>query len=409
MSAAARFQYVAVDRSGQRTRGVVNAATRADAYRSLAGSGLTPVRLRAASGDGGNAGGGVLAALKRDGVSKSEIAHFTYQLSVLLGARIPVVQCFRSIAEQEPNDKLRAIVLSIAQNVEAGNTITESIEPHARLFGTVYVETVRAAESSGNLVAVLEHLAEQVEEQQEMRRVVRGALMYPVAVLATLAIATLFLLTFVLPRFAEMFAERGVDLPWLTVALLAVGDALRHYWYAFLAGIGGVIALARIALRSPLWRERIDAALHRVPYLRAILVGLAVSRFAGVFGVCLRSGLGLIESLEMAGRATGRPMLQRDARVMVDQVRAGGRLRLVLDRCEYLPGFVKQLLAAGEETSEIPKMCGIAARHYSRETKHLTKNASTVLEPVLIAMLTGVVLVVALAVFLPMWDMASLM
>jgi type II secretory pathway component PulF len=127
-----------------------------------------------------------------------------------------------------------------------------------------------------------------------------------------------------------------------------------------------------------------------------------------VLGIALRSGIGLIESLDMAGRASGRPLLMSDAKRMVAQVREGGRLRDVVAECAYLPGFVKQLISAGEESGDIPRLCKVIAHHFSRETKHLTKNLATVIEPILIAGLTVVVLVVALAVFLPMWDMVKI-
>jgi len=402
MSQAA-FHYRALDGSGNESQGVLRAATKQDAYRRLAATGLTPVRIRKHVEREESHG-----RRRRRRVKSAEISHFTYQLSVLLEARIPVVDCFRSIAEQEQNETLRRIVLEIAARVQSGQTITSALEPHKRLFGSVYLETVRAAEQSGNMISVLAHLAESVEEQQEMRRLVKGALMYPMAVLVALTMAITFLIVFVVPRFGRMFVARGVELPFLTQALMTLGESVKSYWHVYTIVIGGIVVGGWRLWKLPKARSVIDRYLHRIPYLKGVLVGLAVGRFASVFGLCLGSGLGLIESLEMSGRATGRPMLMDDVSKMVQQVRQGGKLGDVLKSCAYLPGFVKQLLRAGEESAELTKMCRIIARHYSRETKHSTKNLSTVLEPVLIAMLTGAVLVVALAVFLPMWDMVSI-
>jgi type II secretory pathway component PulF len=139
-----------------------------------------------------------------------------------------------------------------------------------------------------------------------------------------------------------------------------------------------------------------------------VLKGMAVSRFANVLGLCLRSGLNLMESLEMAGRASGRPLMLSDAEKMIEQVNHGGRLADVFLTCGYLPAFTRRMLTAGEEAAELPRMCTVVSRHYDREVTHLTKNVTTVIEPVMIVGLAGVVLLVALAIFLPMWNMTSL-
>ena len=139
-----------------------------------------------------------------------------------------------------------------------------------------------------------------------------------------------------------------------------------------------------------------------------MLQGLAVSRFVNIMGISLRSGLSLIEAIDMAGRASGRPLLQADAEKLRNQVNAGGRLVDKLKDCHYLPSFAKRMISAGEEAGELPKMCEIVAKFYDREVMHLAKNLTTVIEPVLVTGLVGIVLVVALAIFLPMWNMGAL-
>lgn len=400
---ALSFEYTAIGRDGKAQRGTLAAPSREEAYRRLASDGMTPTKLREASA------GFSLRRLTGSGVKSEEIAHFTYQLSVLLDARIPIVQAFDSIAEQATNPALARISSDIAKEIQAGRSITDAMQQYRSLFGSVYIETIHAAEKSGNMISVLGHLAEAVEEQGEMRRLIRGAALYPLTVLVTLTIATLFLVTFVVPKFANMFAARGIDLPLLTVILMTVGESIKAYWYAYAAGlIAGVFGL-RAAWRNEASRAWIDGLLHRIPYVRDILIGISISRFASVFGIALRSGVSLIDCITMAGNASGRPLLQADMKRMADQVRRGGRLREVLPDCNYLTGFAKQMLTAGEEAAEIPRMCEILNRHYSRETRHKAKSLSTVIEPVLIACLTVVVLIVALAIFLPMWDMVSIL
>ena len=394
------FEYKAINNAGTKTAGVVEATSEAEAYRRLSATGLTPVSLRTARKRTARRSAGK--------VSRADVAHITYQLSVLLEARIPIVDCFRNIADQEDNPHSRAMLSDIAARIEGGSTVTNAFKPHEATLGTVYIETVHAAETSGNMIPVLAHLAEMLEEQDEMNRLVRSAMAYPIMVVIALSAAILILLTFVVPKFASMFEQRGVDLPILTKALIAIGHSLRGFWWAYIGTAAGSIFTFKRLWRDPKVRVRIDRYLAKVPYLSRLLRALALGRFANVFGLSLGSGIGLLDSLEMGGRASARPLLIEDVDLLMDQVKRGGKLSEVLRSCKYITPFVRQLLSAGEESAEMSRMCKIISTHYSREATHLAKHASTIVEPILIAGLTVIVLVVALAIFIPMWDMVSL-
>lgn len=394
------FQYQAIDRRGARTKGVLRAENRSEAYRQVRAAGLQPLKIKPVRLRGG---GG-----RRKSVTVKDLSHMTYQFSVLLEARISIIDGLRSIAEQENNSRLRVVLIDVADRIAAGQSVTDAIGAYRELFGEVYVETVRAAEASGNVTQILSALADMLERQYEIQKNVKGALMYPICVICALALAVAFLMVFVVPKFAAMFESRGIELPLPTQILIGISMVIRTYWYAI---IGGAIVSfwgVRRAWRTPTTRKRIDTALHRIPFLRDVLRGVAVSRFANVLGISLRSGLSLIDSLEMAGRASGRPLMAADAEKMKEQVNHGGRLTDVLLTCGYLPAFTRRMLSAGEEAAELPRMCAVVARHYDREVTHLTKNVTTVIEPIMIVGLAGVVLLVALAIFLPMWNMTTL-
>jgi type II secretory pathway component PulF len=344
----------------------------------------------------------------RGGVRTKDVAHFAQQLSVLIGARIPLADGLKSIADHESNPKFKDVLTNIGTRVEAGEQIAHAMEQHAEVFGDVFLETVRAAEKSGNMTRVLEYLAEMLERAEETRQQVRAAMMYPVVVVGVLSMAVVFLVGFVVPKFGVMFASRGVELPMLTRILLFAGNTVQGYWWAILVVlIAGGVGAHRL-LKTEGGRFMVDRWMHRIPLVKGLLVGAAVSRFARVFGLCLSSGLGLIEAIEMAGRASGRAMMQRDADRMIEQVKAGGRVSAVLEACTYLPRFARRMIAAGEESAELPKMCSVVARQYDRETSVMAKNLATVIEPIMIVLIAGVVAVVALAVFMPMWDMVKL-
>jgi type IV pilus assembly protein PilC len=396
---AVSFQYRAMDREGHRRSGVTQAASEAEAFRQLTAKGLTPLSLtpeRSALGRGGRR------------IRLKDLSHFTAQLGVLMGARLSISEALLSIAEQEPDPKLRAVISDVAARVEAGQTLAESMDEHRALFGEVYIESLRAAEKTGTMTKVLEHLAQMLERQQELRQRVKGALMYPLCVLAVLAVATTFLIGYVVPKFARMFEARGVALPPLTKVMAAIGSSVQGYWYLYAAGVALAVWGVRKAWGTAEGRAWIEGWLHKVPKVKDILVGLALARFSRVLGLSLSAGLGLIESLELAGKAAGRAALQADIEQLVQQVRTGGRLTEGLARCAYVTSFARRMMAAGETSAELPAMCGLVARHYERESEYLSKGLSTLIEPLLIVGITLVVLVVALSIFLPMWDMVKL-
>lgn len=342
-------------------------------------------------------------------VKANELAQFTYQFGVLIGARISIGEGLMSIASQETNQRFKQVIMDVATRIESGERIASAMEPYRPLFGDVYIESIRAAEETGNMVKVLDHLSDMLEQAHETKRELRSALMYPICVVSVLVGAVLFLVTFVIPKFAHMFEARGVDLPIVTKLLMIVGDGLKDYWWVVLLGVVVLVSTTRRFVKTSAGRDWLDRKLHKIPYLSRVLTSLAISRFASVFAISHGSGLGLIECLEMAGRATGRPMLIRDTELLADQVRKGGRLAETLPRCNYLTPFTKRMISAGEEASELTRLSGVVARHYNRETEHLVKDAATVIEPVLIVGIALIVLIVALSIFLPMWNMISIM
>jgi type II secretory pathway component PulF len=394
------FQYRAIHQSGEKTRGVLRACDRQDAYRQIVAAGLKPLKIT-------NIRISPRARSRR--VKLKDLSHFTYQFSVLMSARIPIADGLRSIAEQEPNMALRDVIEDIARQIEGGSAIIDAFRPYQDMFGEVYLETLRAAEVSGNMVKVLEKLAEMLEQRYETSKNVKGALMYPICVVVALAGAVTFLMMAVVPKFAQMYSSRGLELPVPTQILTNVSAIMTTYWYVFVVAILASIVVVRRAWARAGTRAMIDRWLHSIPFLRNVLIGLAVSRFSHVLGVCLQSGLGLIDALEMSGKSSGRPLLLLDSERMREQVRHGGRLSDVFLACRYLPAFARRMISAGEEAAEMPRMCEIVARHYDREVSHLTRNVSTVIEPIMIVGLAAVVLMVALAIFLPMWNMAALL
>ncbi len=392
------FTYCALDKAGKESRGTVVAQTEDQAYRQVVESGLTPLSIQQAKRKRHKGGGRV--RLK-------DISQFTYQLQVLLEARIPVGEGLAGLAEQEENEAFRRVLFDVAAQVEAGNTISGSMQPFRKVFGDVYVETISAAEKSGTMLQTLEHLSEAIERMAATKRQVVGAMIYPLCVIVTLFFAVGFLVTFTIPNFADMFATLGVELPLLTRVLAAIGNSVQSYWWAYIIGASALgWGGHRMVTQQGVIVERV---FDRIPAVNAVLLGLSMARFSRVFSVSLSAGLGLLDALEMGNRAASKHLLSIDIDRLSAQVRAGRRLSEGLINTEYIPSFARRMFTAGEQSGELVRMSKIVAKHYERETEHKVKALTTVIEPVLVVMIATVVLVVALAIFLPMWNMVQLM
>ncbi len=370
-----------MDKAGQEAKGTVVAQTKDQAYRQVVESGLTPLSIRQAKRKGRKG---------RGRVKLSDISQFTYQLQVLLEARIPIGEGLAGLAEQEENQTFQRILYDIASQVEAGHSISGSMEPHRRVFGDVYVETISSAEQSGTMLQTLEHLSEALERMAASKRQVVGAMIYPLCVMVTLFFAVGFLVTYTIPNFAEMFGARGIELPLLTRVLAGVGNSVQGYWWAYMAGAGALgWGAHRMVTRQGVIVERI---FHRIPAVNAVLLGLSMARFTRVFSVSLSAGLGLLDALDMGKRAASRQLLTIDIDRLAAQVRAGRRLSDGLTDAEYIPSFARRMLSAGEQSGELVRMSQIVAKHYERETEHKVRALTTVIEPVLVVVIASVVL-----------------
>lgn len=394
------FEYLAIERGGVKRTGVVRAEGRSEAYRAVTSGGSTVIRIREARR--------VEASRLRRGIGKAEVASLTRELHVLVQAKIPIAQGLVSIAEHETNPAMRAMLLDLASRIEAGASITEAMEAYRAVFGEVYVETMRAAQASGSMGSVTAHLADMLDRQLEASQQMRRALTYPVIVVGAVALALGVIFTFVVPKFERMFASTGMELPLATRIVQAIGKFCSSNWWALLLVLAACGWGLRRFRRTPRGTRVFEQAFLRVPHVKQVLVATGAARFARVLGIGVGSGLSVIDSLVLAGRACGRVLLREESDRMAEMLRQGERLADALRESRQLPSFARRMLGAGREAADVVESCRIVAEHYDREGTHLTKNVSSAIEPVLTILLAAVVLVVALAVFLPMWQMVRI-
>ncbi|HLP85638.1 MAG TPA: type II secretion system F family protein [Phycisphaerales bacterium] len=395
------YHYEAIDAQGAQIKGSIRAMDEAEAYRKLAASALTPLVLSAVKERA--------SGMSFNRVNLTDIVNLTRELAVLVEAKIPLDRGLISIAEQERKPELAAMIRDIATMIEGGQTITSAMDKYRATFGDVYIETMSAAEKSGNMQAVTTHLAEMLEKQLEARSQLRRALAYPVIVLCMVGVALAVIVGFVVPKFAATFAQGGKQLPLATKIVQAVGASFNAYWWAYLLGLAGTLIALTITWRNPKGRLVLEALLLKLPYVGKVITSMAAARFSRVLAIALSSGLDVIEAINIAGRSTGRPIFVNDCVNMTDSLRQGERLVDVLQRTRYLPPFAKRMIGAGKDAKELSRSCEIVSRHFDREASNLAKNVNTIVEPIMTVALAAIVLVVALSVFLPMWQMARVM
>jgi type II secretory pathway component PulF len=394
---AVRFEYSAVNAAGTTAAGVIESVSAQDAYRALAARGLTPLAVREVADR--------RPLFSSGRITSEDVTGFTRELSVLLDARIPLARGLASITEHHEKPALRAIIRGVAQDVESGVALTEAMGKHPAVFSEIYLETIRAAERTGNLSGIVAHLADLLERRDETRRMLKRALTYPAIVTAVIIAAIIVIFVFVIPRFASTFEAQGVTLPAVTRIVQAVAASFTGFWYLYAAAAAGTAVTLAMMWRTVSGRLRLERVLYRAPYLGTMLLADLVSRFAGIMSIGLASGLDVIDSVAIAGRSTGSSAFAAHTAQITDRLRGGAGLAEVLDDGQLIPSFARRMIVAGKDAKELSKACGVVSRHYEKRATHLMRNINTVIEPILTVALAGIVLIVALSVFLPMWEM----
>ncbi|MCC5823464.1 MAG: type II secretion system F family protein [Phycisphaerales bacterium] len=396
-----KYKYTALGSDGRRTAGVIDAPGETEATRRLAADGITPLRIRE------TASRGAAFSWRHDRITQREVSDLTREISVLVEANIPIARGLRSVAEHEKNPRMRDMVTDIAIMIESGEKLTTAFGKYEHVFGEVYIETIRAAEKTGTLASVTEHLADMLERSIESREQVRRALTYPTIVAGFVVMAVSVIVVFVVPRFAVIFESNGVQLPVSTRLIRTLGDSVHGWWWVYAVVLVAILVFARQQWRSPRGRYRIESVLLRTPYIGTMLTAVATARFSRVMSISIDSGIEVIESIWIAGRSTGRPVFVAECERLCDRMRAGDSLEAVLNGSDQLPSFARRLLGAGKEAKELSGAGRIIARHYDRIADHLSKNINTVIEPMITIAIAVIVLIVALSVFLPMWQMVT--
>ncbi len=404
------YRFEALQNDGQTRKGTLEADSAKTARSQLRAQGLVPLLVQAL----GSAASANDAALPwwqrpigppRRAFSTARRVVWTRQLAGLVGSGLTVERALSALSDESEIERERHLLAAIRAEVNAGSSLGRALEQFPREFPAIDRAVIAAGEQTGQLGKVLEHLADELEAQQNLRGKLWSAALYPAIVTLVALAIVIFLVTSVVPQVAGVFAGQQRQLPWLTVMMLALSDLVRHWgWLLALLALLGSLAL-RAALRQPALRVRWDAAWLRLPVIGRLSRGYNSARFASTLAMLCSAGVPILKALQSAADTLSNQALRRDALQALVQVREGAPLGMALGQQTGFSGLLAMFARLGEQTGQLPQMLQRAAQQLSSEVQRRAMALATVLEPLLIVAMGALVMVIVLAVLMPIMEM----
>lgn len=398
------FAYAARSRDGKVQRGTMSAESRQALVKMLQSRGLTadPKSIR-------ERGKSKIRRLNLKGVRAAELLLFTRQMATMVNAGLPLLQSLDILAEQTEDLIFSRIILAIAQDVEGGETFSDALKKFPRAFPDLYVSMVRAGEAGGDLDGVLLQLAEYLEATAELRRRVKSAMTYPVVAFSLIVLMAAGLIMFVVPQFAQIFEELGGELPTPTLILIKTSELLRSIWAFVFVGAGiGATFLVRMYGRTSNGAYNLDRLKLQIPIFGKLSRKVAVGRFTRTLATLTRSGVPILQAMEIVERTSGNEVFARAIRHSADSVRNGETLADPLARSEQFPAMVTRMIAVGEKTGALEIMLEKIADYYDAEVKATVDALTSLIEPLLIMVMGIIVGGIVIALFMPIMQLSSL-
>jgi len=426
----AKFKYFAVDSKGKEVQGEVEADGQSLAIAKIREKQLYPTKILPVTDQptekaaprsmfgGGRPAKAKAKAQAKSGMMKAEIRMpafmsrvktkqlmvFTRQLATLIDAGLPLLRGLRLIVRQEKNPALKKATQEISETIESGSTFAEALAGHPKIFNKLYVNMVRAGEVGGVLDTVLLRLAEFMEKAQRIKSKVTGAMVYPIVVMVMALGILLFLMTFIVPKFADIFKDmlEGQSLPALTQGVMNVSKILTQQLPYVAVGIVVLVFAIRILAKTKIGRFVLDRFKLKMPLFGALISKTAISRFSRTLGTLMSSGVPVLQALSIVKETSGNEVIARAIQVVHDSVKEGESMAMPLESTKVFPPMVVGMVEVGEETGKLPDMLTKIADNYDDEVDAAVQGLTSVIEPLLIIFLAVVVGTIVIALFLPL-------
>ena len=393
-----QFVWEGKDKRGHKVRGKSLAANEASLRAELRRQGVSATRVKTQS-----------SAFRSGGkVTNEDIAIFARQLATMMSAGIPMVQAFEIIGNGHEKPAMQKLVLEIKANIEGGSTLAESLGKFPLFFDNLFVNLVEAGEQAGALESLLDKIATYKEKTESLKKKIKKALFYPAAVLVVAVVVSLILLIFVIPQFEDLFKGFGADLPAFTQMVVNLSRFVQSqgWWMALLIG-GGFYTFFHFYKRSRNMQLAADRILIKFPIIGPILVKAAIARFARTLATMFAAGVPLVEAMQSVAGATGNIVYEEAVLRMKDEVATGQRLQRAMENTGLFPNMVVQMIAVGEESGSLDTMSGKVAEFYEAEVDNAVDSMSSLLEPLIMAILGVLVGGMVIAMYLPIFKLGQ--
>lgn len=405
------YTFEALDAQGSTRKGVMEGDTARAVRSMLRSQALVPLTVEPVTGNSENSRGssGLNITLFTSRIfNATGLAIWTRQIAGLVSSGLPLERALTALTDESEDERQRNLLASLRAEVNAGSTFAKALSQHPREFSSIYTAVIGAGEQSGSLGQVLERLADDLEEQQALKSKLIGAALYPAIVTLVAIVIVLFLVGYVVPQVANVFAGTKRALPFLTVAMLAISDFVRGYGWLMLIVIGLIAVGAKLALRNELFREKFDAAWLNIPLIGKLARGYNAARFASTLAMLATAGVPILKSLQAAAQTLNNRAMRADAMDALVLVREGAPLASAIAQKKRFPGIVSMFARLGEQTGQLPLMLSRAAKQLSTEVQRRAMHLATLLEPLLIVAMGLVVMLIVLAVLLPIIQLNQL-
>jgi len=407
------YSFEALTSEGETRKGVIDADSAKAARGMLRGQALVPIKLEMVGADasqvpGKEGGQPGRTGLRRRVFNATGLGIWTRQLAGLVSSGLPLERALSSLSDEAERENEHHLVATLRAEVNGGSTFARALAQHPREFSAIFVAVIGAGEQSGTLGQVLERLADDLEEQQALKSKLIGAALYPAIVTLVAIVIVLFLVAYVVPQVAHVFATSKRALPVLTVIMIGISNFVRSYGWLLLVALVGAGFAARLGLANPLFREKFDAAWLKLPILGKLTRSYNTARFASTLAMLAAAGVPILKALQAAAETLSNRAMRTDALDALTLVREGAPLASALAQKKRFPALLAMFARLGEQTGQLPLMLQRAARQLSTEVTRRAMQLATLLEPLLIVAMGVVVMLIVLAVLLPIIQLNQL-
>ena len=405
----ANFIYQARTITGSLAKGKVEARDEADARIKLRAKQLIVVKLTVATADQMK-GGEFEEAIKKllaPKVDTKELKIFTRQFSTLINSGIPIADALKILSEGQSSRLLKETLIQIRASIDMGRRLSDSMIIHERVFDRLYCNMIQAGEEAGIIDTILLRLSTYIEKNEKIKSQVKGALVMPLLIMVVAFIVITGIIVFIIPKFQEFYAGSGKALPLLTQLIIDLSNTLRAKWFVYISVLVGVIGAVTYYINTPEGKKNLDITLINAPVIGDVVQKSSVARMTRTLSTLLSSGIGLIEAIEIASRTAGNYVIEKALADCKEAVTVGKPFHVPLSRQKEIPMMVSQMVGIGEQSGSLDIMLGKIADFYEEEVETAVKAMTSLIEPLMMVFLGGLIAIILVAMYLPIFSLGD--